>query len=212
MEFFHGLIILTFVHLLAAASPGPDFVLVTRQTIVNGRKAGLLCSLGISLGLAIHITYSVFGMAAVIASSATLFAALKICGGGYLIYLGVKGLLSKKKEAVHEGPKTSRSSQRGSLKTVGTGFLCNAFNPKAPVYFVSLFTVVLSPDMPLTQLLAYGIWLMLLQFFWFAMVATLLASPPVMKYFHKYAHYLDKALGGALLILGIKVLTTKSSV
>ena len=64
MEILHGLVVITFVHLLAAASPGPDFVLVTQQTLNHGKRIGLLCSLGIALGLSIHIVYSALGLSA----------------------------------------------------------------------------------------------------------------------------------------------------
>lgn len=63
MELLHGLLVLTLVHTLAAASPGPDFVFVTQQTLTHGRRVGLLCSLGIALGLSVHLLYSAFGLA-----------------------------------------------------------------------------------------------------------------------------------------------------
>jgi len=211
MDFYHGFAVLTLVHLLAAASPGPDFVMVTRQTIVNGRRAGLLCSLGIAIGLSLHITYSALGLAAVIAGSATLLTIIKILGGTYLVYLGIKGLRAKPKSAATFSPLDEILPRQSSLKTVGMGILCNALNPKAPIYFVSLFTIVLSPNLPLHQLLIYGIWLMILQFGWFALVATLLATPPVARYFRTCAHYIDRVLGGAMLLLGLKVLTSKTS-
>jgi len=210
MDFYHGFIILTFVHLLAAASPGPDFVMVTRQTIVNGRKAGLLCSIGIAAGLSVHITYSALGMAAIVAGSATLLTIIKFLGGSYLIYLGCKGLRAKPQKASSELP-SQVSRQQTPLKMVGIGFLCNALNPKAPIYFVSLFTIVLSPNLPLYQLVIYGVWLMILQFGWFALVATLLSTNTISRYFRRWAHYIDRVLGGAMLLLGLKVLTSKAS-
>jgi arginine exporter protein ArgO len=95
MDIWQGLIIITAVHLLAAASPGPDFVLVSQQSLVHGKKAGILCSIGIALGLSVHIVYSAFGLAAIIASSSTALWAIKLLGGGYLIYLGIKGLRAR---------------------------------------------------------------------------------------------------------------------
>lgn len=211
MEFYHGFIVITLVHLLAAASPGPDFVMVTRQTIINGRRAGLLCSFGIAIGLSIHITYSALGLAAVIASSTTLLTIIKIFGGSYLVYLGYKGLRAQPTEMETFSPLDEITPHKSSLKTIGMGVLCNALNPKAPIYFVSLFTIILSPDLPLHQLIIYGIWLMILQFAWFALVATVLASPPVARYFRTYSHYIDRVLGGAMLLLGLKVLASKTS-
>ena len=81
MEFWHGFLLITGIHLLAAASPGPDFIFVSQQTLSRGRMAGLVCALGVALGLGIHIAYSVFGMAVLIAQAAWLLTAIKIIGG-----------------------------------------------------------------------------------------------------------------------------------
>ena len=94
MDFWHGFAVFTAVHLLAAASPGPDFAYVTRQSLVHGRQAGFLASLGIALGLSIHIVYSAAGLAAVIAHSAQWMTAIKLIGAAYLLWLGYKGLRS----------------------------------------------------------------------------------------------------------------------
>jgi threonine efflux protein len=72
VDILHGLVVLTVVHTLAAASPGPDFVFVSQQTLANGKRTGLLCSLGIALGLSVHIAYSAFGLAAVVSHSSEL--------------------------------------------------------------------------------------------------------------------------------------------
>ena len=156
MELVQGLLIITSVHLLAAASPGPDFVLVSQQTISNGKKAGLLCSIGIALGLSIHILYSAFGLAAIIANSTTALLVIKLLGGSYLIFLGIKGLRSKSNaKRTTEGQQKTTAPQHSPLKTIGLGFLCNALNPKAPIYFVSLFTIVISTDTSASHLVRY---------------------------------------------------------
>jgi RhtB (resistance to homoserine/threonine) family protein len=209
MEFTQGLLLITVVHLLAAASPGPDFFLVTQQTLSNGKRAGLLVSLGIALGLSVHIVYSALGLAAIIASSLTLLWMIKLLGGSYLIYLGIRGIRSKPQR--HENQQINSIKTQSSAQIVGVGFLCNVLNPKAPIYFVSLFTIVLSPSIPLHELAIYGLWIMFLQFVWFALVATLLSSPPISKYFKKFGHYIDRLLGGTMILLGIKVITTRAS-
>ena len=77
MDLLQGLLLITSIHLLAAASPGPDFVLVSQQTLLNGKKSGFMVSIGIALGLSVHIIYSTLGLAAVIAnSSAALWTTL----------------------------------------------------------------------------------------------------------------------------------------
>ena len=143
MDFWHGFAVITVVHLLAAASPGPDFAYVTRQSLVHGRRAGLLASAGIALGLAIHIVYSAAGLAAVIAHSVHWMTAIKLLGGAYLLYLGIKGLRVRKEPALAGGGAASaRELPSSAWRQVVGGFLCNAFNPTAPIYFLALFTVM----------------------------------------------------------------------
>lgn len=208
MDLAQGLIIITTVHLLAAASPGPDFVLVSQQTLSNGKRAGLLCSLGISLGLSVHILYSAFGLAAVIANSTSALWAIKLLGGSYLIYLGVSGLRARVRNA--EAITTDAATDQPGLKTIGLGFLCNALNPKAPIYFISLFTIVLSQSTPAQHLLVYGIWMMVLQFAWFSFLTLLLSRPMVTDRFQALGHWIDRVAGGAMLLLGIKVLVSRT--
>ncbi|MBB1488588.1 LysE family transporter [Oceanospirillum sp. D5] len=217
MDLIQGLLIISSIHLLAAASPGPDFVLVSQQTLSHGRKTGFLCSLGIALGLSIHILYSSFGLAAVIASSTTALWAIKILGGSYLIWLGIKGLKARAmndNRLDHQVNASENGAQnnvrKSALKTVAMGFLCNALNPKAPIYFVSLFTLVLSPDMPLYQLAVYGIWMMMIQMGWFSTVVMILSNPTINQKFQRISHWIDRVLGGAMVAMGIKVVASSN--
>jgi len=208
-EIIHGLLVLTVVHTLAAASPGPDFVFVSQQTIANGKRTGLLCSLGIALGLSVHIAYSAFGLAAIVAHSSDLLWWVKLLGGSYLIYLGVKGLRAKASAGrMVEGMQGPPAS---AFKTIGAGFLCNALNPKAPIYFLSLFTLVLSPDMPFYQIAIFGLWIMLIQLCWFSFVVTVLSIPTVNRRFQRAGHWIDRLLGGAMVLLGLKVLLSRTT-
>ena len=237
MEFWHGFLLITSVHLLAAASPGPDFVLVSQQTLAKGRRTGLICSLGITLGLAIHITYSVLGLATLIAHSQPLLTAIKWLGGSYLVYLGWQGIQAKAKKwlggsylvylgwqgiqakakkpvdlTVAIDSDADISIKKASIDTSSTssilrrGFFCNVFNPKAPVYFVAIFTLVLSPNIPLWQLAIYGVWMMVLQMAWFSTVVMLLSIPAIHRRFQRFEHWIDRVLGTAMIVLGLNLI------
>jgi RhtB (resistance to homoserine/threonine) family protein len=206
MDFWHGFAVLTVVHLLAAASPGPDFAYVTRQSLVRGRRAGLLASLGIALGLSIHIAYSAAGLAAIIAHSAQWMTAIKLVGGAYLLFLGYQGLRSG--AATPATPGAAPLLPASAWRQVGGGFLCNAFNPKAPIYFLALFTVVLSPGLPVPTLVIYGAWIMVLQWLWFSLVALVFAHPRVRDRLLAARHWIDRAFGAAMIALGVRVLVT----
>jgi threonine efflux protein len=205
MDFWQGFAVITLVHLLAAASPGPDFAYVTRQSLVHGRRAGLLASIGIALGLAIHIAYSAAGLAALIAHSAHWMTAIRILGGAYLLFLGFQGLRSRRSATGAAGDEVPPASD--SRQVLG-GFLCNALNPKAPIYFLALFTVVLTPDLPAPTLIAYGAWLMILQWLWFSLVAVVFAHEHVRNRLLRARHWIDRAFGVAMIALGIRVLAS----
>ncbi len=204
-----SLLLITVFHFLAAASPGPDFLLVTQQTLSKGRRAGLLCSAGIALGLLVHITYSAFGLASIIANSLPALLVIKLLGGSYLVYLGIKG--------IHSAPRESLASVGDDLvgaslvKIVAKGFICNVLNPKAPIYFISLFTIVLSPDMPLHAIFIYGIWIIIIQFIWFSLITIVLSNPVFLTSMNKYSHYINRTMGVVMIAIGIKVLVSKSA-
>ncbi len=209
IDFLQGIILIFSIHLLAAASPGPDFVMVTQQTLINGKRTGFLCSFGITLGLSVHILYSAFGLAAVIAHSTKILWIIKCFGGSYLIYIGFKGLRAK--QAEDQELSAALPGKKSDVKIIGMGFLCNVLNPKASIYFLSLFTVVLTPGIPPAYVAVYGAWIMMIQLLWFSLVVFVLSSPVVNDRFKRIGHWIDRILGGVLVLIGIKVLTGRIS-
>ncbi|MBV7434750.1 LysE family transporter [Cardiobacteriaceae bacterium TAE3-ERU3] len=129
-------------------------------------------------------------------------------GGAYLIYLGIHGLRAQPRVVDDIVFATGAVKHRSNISAlvIRRGFFCNVLNPKAPVYFVTLFTLVLSPDIPLWQLSVYGMWMMVLQMAWFSTVVMLLSLPVVNRRFQRSAHWVDRVLGGAMVILGINVI------
>lgn len=204
MDLFHGILLVIVVHFLGAISPGPDFVYTTSQSLSNGKKAGLLSALGITLGLSIHILYSIFGLAVIISKSVFLLNLIKIIGGTYLIYLGISSFLAK-----NTNIKSKTLSKQKPSTYILKGILCNALNPKAPIYFVSVFTIVLNPNLPFTHLLIYGFVMMAVQFFVFSGLVLLLNTKKIKTAFENFNSYINKTLGVLMVSLGLKVLFSK---
>ena len=142
-----------------------------------------------------------------VAHSQEWMSLVKIAGGSYLTYLGIRGLCAKRRdEAPAHGAETAANGPM--LRHVTAGFLCNALNPKAPVYFLSLFTVVLSPDIPLPTLAIYGFWIMLLQMTWFTTLAFCLTHERIRNRLLSAGHWIDRTFGVVMITLGVKVLTS----
>ena len=135
------------LNMIALISPGPDFAVIVRNSLIYSRKTALLTALGIALGCSFHITYSILGVGLIIKENEWLFQGVKYLGAGYLLYIGVKGLRAGKKAI---GLKNEPHRQDiSAFAAVQSGFLLtNALNPKCMLFFISLFSIAISDDTP----------------------------------------------------------------
>ena len=206
MEYLPLIGTVTLLNLLAAVSPGPDFVMTVRNSLCYSRRSGIFTSLGISLGLVVHLFYCAAGIAYLISTSTILFSLIKILGAGYLIYMGIGSFLAKgsKLEAMEEatGPDLSR------LQAFKMGFLTNVLNPKATLFFLSLFTLVIGNSTPLYIILTISFIIIVTAFVWFTIVSAFFTQKNVQRGFLKYEKSINRVLGGFLIFLGVKVALT----
>ncbi len=188
---------------LMAISPGSDFAMITRNSILYDRRAGIFSSLGIGLAIWIHVAYCVAGIAIIISRSIFIFSIVKYAGALYLIYLGWNTFRSKGEVAIgNDGTERFSISDFVAFKT---GFLSNMLNPKATVFFLSLFTQVIKPDTPLFMQILYGAIISLAHIIWFSIVAVLLTQPAVLKKFNLYRKALERVIGMVLILFALKV-------
>lgn len=192
------LITVAAITILAVISPGADFAMVTRNSMLRSRRAGVLTSVGISLGVLVHVAYSMLGVGLVISRSALLFNLIKYLGAAYLIYLGYSMLRAQPVSV--ETPALPALSDVAALKT---GFLTNATNPKTTLFVVSLFTQVISPQTSLAVQLGYGAFMSLAHLVWFLLVALAFSSIPAQRLVSTVRHHAERGIGVALVCLGI---------
>lgn len=192
------------IHLLAVMSPGPDFFMMLRNSIMYSRKIAIFSAVGLGLGILLHVTYSLLGIALIISQSIVLFNVIKFVGAAYLIYIGIKSLKSKKQNRteIFEGLKTRDITVYQAMRI---GFLTNALNPKATMFFLALFTQVINPNTSFLMKLAYGAEMSIATALWFSLVAVFMTQSMVQKRFMKYKHYIERLFGAILIGLGIKV-------
>ena len=201
MEFITLFLTIGLIHLLAVASPGPDFFMVLRNTISYSRSVGIYTAIGISLGILVHVSYSLIGIGFIISQSIILFTILKWIGAAYLIYIGWKSLTAKKTQYdIADGNKNISKT-----KALRIGFFTNVFNPKATLYFLSLFSVIISPETPLFIQALLGAETFILTFVWFTFLATVLSHSLVLKMFKRIQLYFERTMGVLLIGLGIKI-------
>jgi RhtB (resistance to homoserine/threonine) family protein len=207
-QFISQLILLIGLMMVALVSPGPDFVMTVKNSILNSRRAGLMTALGLALGVIIHVTYCMVGLATVISKSILLFNIIKYVGAGYLIYIGIMALRSKGFDggiAVENGNKQTMSD----WQALSSGFITNLFNPKATMFFLAMFTQIVDPHVPLSMQFVYGITCFSMTFLWFSIVATILTVETVRSRFLRAAQWIDRICGAALIALGVRLAITK---
>jgi len=192
------------IHLLAVASPGPDFAIVVRQSITHGRTTALWTSLGIGTGILIHISYSLLGLGLIISRSIVLFSIMKTVCALYLIYLGISALKSRPMREQDETDTTMRRQRPTPLAAYRTGFFTNGLNPKATLFFLSLFTVVIDPATPLAVQAGYGLYMALATVLWFAGLSLVFGHKRVRQLFYRIGHWFDRVTGLVLIGLGLQ--------
>lgn len=196
------------IHLLAVASPGPDFAVVVRESVTHGRKAGTWAALGVGSAIFVHVGYSLLGIGIIVSQSIVLFNALKWAAAAYLLYIGFKALRAQPAKTSDE-PLEAGAAERSARGAYVSGFVTNGLNPKATLFFLSLFTVVIDPHTPLLVQGGYGIYLAVATAAWFCMVARLFSQERVRAGFARMGHWFDRAMGGVLVALGLKLAFTE---
>ncbi|GAC35580.1 LysE family translocator [Paraglaciecola polaris] len=195
-------------HFLALLSPGPDFVLVVKSAIRNEGKNAIGVALGIASANALYIGLCLIGVGSILAASVTVMIVLKVIGGLFLIYLAVQALRASKSS--YENLDIAEHSHSNKIKATFfkefiTGFMSGILNPKNLLFYLSLFTVVLTPDVGLAFKLGLGIWMTAIVFLWDLSIIFLLSTPKVRSKFTKLAYYIDKVTGAILGIIGFAI-------
>lgn len=194
---------ITLIILLAAISPGPDFALVIKNALSHDRRSGIFTALGVSCSLIIHSTYCILGLAIIISQSLLMFSIIKYMGAAYLIYLGIKSLLSK-----HQMTKIAEKSTHsalGSYQSFLQGLLCNLLNPKAIMFILAFFTLIINPSTSWFAQLGYGIEIALIHFIWFSWLAMMITHQRVKANLDKVQHYIIKVMGVVLIGFGTRI-------
>ena len=191
----------------AVISPGPDFAMVSRNSLLLSRRTGVLTALGIAAGVCVHVSYTLLGVGLLIQQSLWLFNLIKLAGAAYLIFLGIKMLRAQPAT----GEEMASQPALSSLGALRTGFLTNVLNPKTTIFIVSLFMQVVQPQTPLAVQLGYGAFIVLAHALWFSAVALFFSGASVRSRLLAVRHWIDRIFGGLLVGFGMLLALTQPS-
>lgn len=204
MEFLYKWLALAAVQSAATMSPGPAFAITLRNASLEGRAAGILTSIGLGIGVALHVIFVIFGISVLVSKSELLFNLIKYSGAAYLVFIGIKGLLAKANKESKD-VENRAVKNHAKWKRIQNGFLTNLLNPKAFVFFTAVYAQFITPETPLSVSAIYGLTSTFIEIAWFSAVTIFLTTPRIRKKFTDIAHWIDRICGGLLVALGIRL-------
>ena len=195
-----SLLSISFIHLLAVMSPGPDVALTVRNSVLYGRRSGLFTSLGIVCGNMFLVAGAVFGISAIINNIPSLRSAIMLIGGIYLIYMGYSSIRTMSKTS------DDSFSVKSEGKSFFSGFITNITNVKAGLYYVSIFSKFITDEITISVKIIYSATVLFVTLFWFSLAAFIFASASVRSRYMTKRCLLELLMGIVLIILGVFII------
>lgn len=190
--------------MLLNLTPGPDTAYILGRSIAQGREAGIASALGISIGSIFHTCAAALGLSAILATSAFAFSAIKLLGGAYLVFLGIKMLLDRRKQL--SLPANFR--RRTTIAAFRQGVLTNILNPKVALFFLAFLPQFIDPasnakimafvTLGLTFVTTGTIWCLILAWFASAFSERLRSNETI-------SQWLNRIAGALFVFLGIRL-------
>jgi threonine/homoserine/homoserine lactone efflux protein len=186
---------------LVMVTPGPDMVLVLRNTFAGGRRGGLLTSGGVLVGNLVHITYCLLGIGWLISRSVVAFATLKYAAALYLVYLGVMSFRSG-----DGAPELSGADERRRGRNwLAQGFINNVLNPKGALFYFGVFTVVIAPGTSAGEMSVLVASMLLVSASFWLLFGSTVDRPFIRESLTRSQRAVNRVLGGVLILLGVRV-------
>lgn len=183
---FSILLGVAFAHLLAVASPGPDFLAVLKTTLQYGRKSGVLVSAGISCGLILHCIFALTVLSSLIHWMPNILPIMQFVSGFYLLFLAFQCVRSKNQNE-------DSNIEKNTFSPFLVGLITNGTNPKVFVYISAMFTTLAGQFKP-TILIGISLYISLQTFAWFVMVSFLFCQKTTRNLYYSHQKKIDLAM------------------
>lgn len=193
-----------FLGFALAASPGPDFFLILRHTLVYGRRIGYATLAGNRISLCLHISLAIFGLSAILKTIPILFTLVRFSGALYLIYLGIKNLTSKRE---HKKIPTTESQPSAItlFQAFNRGFLNNILNPKVSLFFLSIFPQVVSSENLSNSPLSIGLYFFIGNTLWWIPLIAILGFSKLRALILRFQKLIDLLFGILFVYFGLRI-------
>lgn len=197
-------LLLALAHLIAVISPGPDFIVTIRQSVQQGKTAALWTAFGIGVGIMVHVAYVILGVAVLLRDFPAIMRVFQLVGAAYLLWLSWQCLRSSSVMRVDATQATGNGHT--AWQAWRLGFLTNALNPKATMFFLALYINIVSVMTPVWVQVGYGLWMSAVTGLWFSLVASIMVKAPVRTAFLRFGPWVDRLLGVLLIIIAVRLI------
>jgi threonine efflux protein len=181
--------------------PGPDFVAVVRSSMTRGTAAGLATTIGVSIGLGVYATLGLLGLSAIMIKFEWLAWTIRVAGGAYLIYLGIRLIFAKPESVEIDG---NAERKRGNALLFGLGVTLT--NPKAIVLFASVFATSVTAQTPAWLMVLMIALVVLSGLVWYSIVSLFMSSAPVVRAFGNARHWIERVAGACFVVVGGRII------
>jgi len=196
------------VHLVALMSPGPDFFFVSQTAVSRSRKEAMMGVLGITLGVMIWAGVALLGLNLILEKMAWLHTIIMVGGGLYLCWMGYQMLRGALKKEAINAPAPQVELATGGRSFV-KGLLTNLANPKAIIYFGSVFSLFVGDSVGETVRWGIFVLIALETFAWFTLVASLFALPAMRRGYQRMAKWIDGVAGALFTAFGLHLIISR---
>jgi len=188
------------VCLLGAMSPGPSMAVVINNAIFKGRYNGILTAIGHGIGIAVYATFAVLGLGLIIETNIYVFNGLKILSIIFLIFIGIKSILTKEKISIEK--KDIKENTISFLQ----GFSISILNPKILVWFIAIYSQFMSVDNELLFNLYLVIIAGIIDAFWYIVLSLAVTTTSALSFFQTRITLIQRIQGFFFLALGLGIL------
>ena len=189
-------------------TPGPDTLYILGRSVAQGREAGVASACGISLGSILHTCAAALGLSAILATSALAFDAIKVLGGAYLIFLGIKMILDRRRELT----LPSNFRRRTTSAAFRQGVLTNVLNPKVALFFLAFLPQFIDPasNMKIAAFITLGLTFATTGTIWCLVLAWFASNfSKRLRNNETIAQWLNRTAGALFVFLGLRLATAK---
>ena len=178
---------------LGAISPGPSLAIVIGNTITAGRWSGVACAVGHGLGLGIYAFAAMFGLAWLMRAP-VLFSVAQVLGACLLVYLAYRTYSDRDATGADE---LAGGHRRGFVE----GFAIAVLNPKIAVFFLAVFSAVLTDDLGYPTMVTLTVAAWLIDTSWYALVAVLISTGPALTWLKRHGRTVNSIMAALFLVL-----------